>query len=138
MQAIVVVGELKEVLKKHKLWRNGKVEGVRANLSNLNLSGICLSGYDLSYANLSNTNLTDADLTGTNLSYANLYCADLSYANVSYAKISGADLTNTRLDKALGLKFLGRERKGLYWPISSKFLITLIKKLLTIHEKGSQ
>ena len=38
---------LKEILKKHKMWLNGEEGGERADFINANLSGINLSGVDL-------------------------------------------------------------------------------------------
>lgn len=58
--------ELKEILKKHKMWLNGE-GGKRADLKNANLKDVYLRGANLSYANLQHANLWDA-----NLSYANL------------------------------------------------------------------
>ena len=62
--------ELAEVLRKHRLWVEGKEGGERANLSRANLSRA-----DLSRANLSGANLSWANLSRADLSRANLYGA---------------------------------------------------------------
>ena len=107
--------ELNKILKEHKMWLEGNLKGVRANLSGADLSNANLSGADLSYANLSYANLSNANLSGAdlsyadlsnanlsnaNLSYANLSYANLSYANLSYADLRGADLSNANLSGA--------------------------------------
>ena len=68
---------LKEILKKHKLWLRGEEGGERA---------------DLSY-----TDLNDVDLKGADLRYANLRCVDLRYANLRYANLSDTDLRKAGL-----------------------------------------
>ena len=82
--------ELKTILSNHKLWLNGKKNGVCADLG----------GVDLSGANLSNANLRYANLRGANLSYANLRCANLSGANLSGANLSNANLRGANLSNA--------------------------------------
>nr|DAG57112.1 MAG TPA: pentapeptide repeat protein [Caudoviricetes sp.] len=70
--------ELKEILRKHKLWLegSGQQDAERANLSCANLSGAYLSR-----ANLSGADLSRADLSGADLSRADLSRANLSRAN---------------------------------------------------------
>lgn len=63
---------LREILHKHKKWRNGKEGGERADLSEA----------DLRWANLRWANLSEANLSGANLSGANLRWADLRWANL--------------------------------------------------------
>ena len=53
---------LSEILRKHKLWLQGKDGGERANLRNANLEGADLEGADLRNANLRNANLEGADI----------------------------------------------------------------------------
>ena len=77
--------QLKDVLKKHLLWRQCDVNGLQANLSGANLREADLSGADLREANLSEVNLREADLSGVNLRGA-----DLSGANLRGADLSGA------------------------------------------------
>ena len=88
---------LKEILKKHKMWLNGEEGGERANLINANLSGVNLSGVDLSEADLNGVNLSNADLRYTNLRGANLSGADLHNANLRNADLRGADLRDANL-----------------------------------------
>ena len=64
--------ELADILKKHKMWLNGEVGGIRADLYR--------------------TDLRWADLYGTDLRGANLGLADLRGANLRGANLSGADL----------------------------------------------
>ena len=88
---------LKEILKKHKMWLNGEEGGERANLKNANLSGVNLSGVDLSEADLNGVNLSNADLRYTNLRGANLSGADLNNANLRNADLRGVDLRDANL-----------------------------------------
>ena len=117
--------ELKEILKKHKMWLKDEEGGERANLSyvdlkcvdlsytNLraaNLMGINLSDSnlhnadltctDLRYANLTDTDLTDVDLTCANLEGTNLTDADLRNANLKYTNLRCTDLTDANLENA--------------------------------------
>ena len=79
--------ELKEILKKHKMWINYEDGGERAYLHNANLYGADLRGADLRRANLYGANLYGADLRG-----ANLYEADLRGAeNVPFIPYSCPD-----------------------------------------------
>ena len=74
--------ELNEILRKHKLWLEGKKDGESADLRYADLSDA-----DLRNADLRNADLSDADLSG-----ANLRSADLRRANLRRANLSGADL----------------------------------------------
>ena len=56
--------ELKEILRKHKLWLNGEEGGERADLRGANLIGADLSRADLRGANLIGADLSRADLRG--------------------------------------------------------------------------
>lgn len=73
--------KLNNVVRLHKLWLEGKPEGVRADLSGADLSGANLSWANLSRANLSGANLSRANLFGANLSGANLSGAIFVIAN---------------------------------------------------------
>ena len=110
--------ELKEILRKHKLWLEGDSSGVKANLRGANLSdadlseadlrgadlsdadlhGADLRGADLRGADLSDADLRGADLRGADLRGADLRDADLSGADLSDADLSGADLSDADLD----------------------------------------
>ena len=104
--------ELKEILRKHKLWLedSDQQDAERAdlscanlscaNLSCANLSWANLSRADLSWANLSRADLSWADLSWANLSRANLSRADLSWANLSRADLSWANLSRANLSCA--------------------------------------
>ena len=94
--------ELQEILRKHKLWLNNKVDGEKAelfyiDLSNVNLSNIDLSYVDLLEANLSNAKLRGANLTGANLRFADLRGADLRGAYLSFANLIGSNLSFANL-----------------------------------------
>ena len=91
---------LKEILKKHKMWLNGEEGGERANLKNANLSGVNLSGVDLSEADLNGVNLSNADLRYTNLRGINLRNSNLKYANLSDTNLMDADLGDADLKDA--------------------------------------
>ena len=81
---------LKEILRKHKMWLNNEIGGECANLSGADLSGANLYGAYLSGANLSGANLSGADLRSANLSGADLRSANLSGADLRSANLSGA------------------------------------------------
>ena len=117
--------ELKDILRKHTLWRSGDSEGERAdlrgadlrraNLREANLCGAFLMGANLREANLCGAflmgaNLSGADLRGANLCgallmVANLCGADLNGANLYGADLNGANLYGADLDGAINVKF---------------------------------
>ena len=100
--------QIKEVIALHQDWLNGKIGGVRADLSGANLSGA-----DLGEANLSGAFLRGADLRRAFLRGANLKKADLREAN-----LSGADLSGVRLEDIKGDgKYIKSLQIGKY-PIS--------------------
>ena len=84
--------ELKEILKKHKIWLNGEKGGSRADLSDADLRGADLRGAELRGAELSRANLSRADLSDADLRGAELSRADLSRADLSRADLRGAEL----------------------------------------------
>ena len=100
--------ELKEILRKHKLWLedSDQQDAERANLSDAYLSDAYLSDANLSRANLSGANLSDANLSGANLSDANLSRANLSDANLSGADLSRANLSGADLSRAKNIPFI--------------------------------
>ena len=59
--------ELKEVLRKHKLWLEGKKGGVRCDLRSADLKGADLRGADLEGAYLEGAYLEGADLYNTSI-----------------------------------------------------------------------
>lgn len=67
--------KLKKILRKHKLWLVGMVEGERANLARADLSGVDLRGVDLRYACLCGADLRGADL---DFSCLPLWCGSLN------------------------------------------------------------
>ena len=122
--------ELADILKKHKIWLNKEVGGIRADLRLAYLYGTDLRGADLYVAdlrgaNLCGANLYWADLHGANLSWANLSGANLSGANLSGANLSGANLSGANLYEA-DL----RGAKNLNFPIAcpEKGTFTAFKK----------
>ena len=72
--------ELKEILRKHRLWLDNEPGGERANLCEA----------DLYEANLYGANLRGADLRGANLCEADLYGANLREADLRGANLYGA------------------------------------------------
>ena len=54
---------LKEMLKKYKMWLNGKVDGERADLTCDDSSDVNLRDADISDVNLTCVNLKDVDLS---------------------------------------------------------------------------
>ena len=91
------IEELKVVLYKHALWRQGDTLGERATLSGADLRHATLSGADLRGADLSGADLSGADLRGADLRYADLCGADLSGADLRGADLCGADLSGADL-----------------------------------------
>ena len=96
---------LNEILKKHKMWLEGKEGRERADLRYTDLSGADLTGVDLRYANLIGTDLRYANLRYANLSdadlrNADLRCADLWNANLRNTNLRNANLRNTNLRNA--------------------------------------
>ena len=101
--------ELKEILRKHKLWlkdsdqQDAECANLRgADLRNANLCGADLRGADLRNANLCGADLRNAILYGANLRGANLrnailYNAILYDADLYGANLRGADLRNAIL-----------------------------------------
>jgi hypothetical protein len=89
--------ELKEYLRKHKLWVYGEDGGERADLSYADLSYANLRSADLKNADLKNANLRNADLSYADLRGANLRGADLRSADLRNVDLSCADLRNADL-----------------------------------------
>ena len=106
---IISKNELTEILKKHEMWLNREVGGIRADLSNA----------DLRRANLHLANLAMADLSGANLNLANLSGATLYKANLWLADLRWADLrmTNFRLANLSGANFYKADlyKTDLHW-----------------------
>ena len=84
--------ELNEILKKHKLWLNGKEGGEQANLCQADLHGVDLCLADLLGADLREADLRGANLRGTDLRGANLRGTDLCQADLCEADLCQADL----------------------------------------------
>ena len=78
--------ELAEILKKHEMWINEEVGGIRTDLRGADLSGANLRGANLSWANLSEATLSLANLSGANFYKADLYKTDLHWADLHGAK----------------------------------------------------
>lgn len=107
--------ELKETLRKHRLWLERSPEGQRANfyktdlsyadLSNVDLTSATLSNADLYKANLSNTNLSHADLSYAILYKSNLANANIYKANLSNTSISGTGIYSFQLDRDFGVYY---------------------------------
>ena len=122
--------ELADILKKHKMWLNGEVGGIRADLYRTDLRWADLYGTDLRGANLGLADLRGANLRGANLSGANLSWANLSGANLSWANLSGANLSGAYLYEADLYEADLRGAKNLNFPIAcpEKGMFTAFKK----------
>ena len=73
--------ELNEVIRKHKLWLNGKQGGKRACLYGrylgfLSMKNADLRGADMSFVDLTHADLRHADLRGACIAWANWYLAN--------------------------------------------------------------
>jgi len=104
--------ELKEILKQHRVWIDGKggsradLKGADlrgADLTHANLTGADLRGADLRGADLLGAILTGANLTGADLTGADLRGAILRDANLTRAILYGAYLEGAYLHGAIGL-----------------------------------
>jgi hypothetical protein len=89
--------ELNEVIRLHRLWLDGDMNGVRADLSGADLSNANLTNANLRYADLHNANLRNADLSDADLRYADLHNANLRYADLHNANLRNADLSDADL-----------------------------------------
>jgi uncharacterized protein YjbI with pentapeptide repeats len=126
--------ELTEILRKHKLWLEGKEDGERANLSYADLSDANLSGANLSCADLSDANLSGANLRGADLRGADLSWANLSRANLNGATLSGTDLKGTSKDlqqtdmrgKDLDFCVIPLSCRALKWKIDRRLAVQFI------------
>lgn len=92
--------ELADILKKHKMWLNREVGGIRADLYGTDLYGTDLYAADFRLADLRLADLRRADLRWANLCGAELRGANLSWANLSWANLSGANLSGANLYEA--------------------------------------
>ena len=122
--------ELAEILKKHGMWLNEIVGGIRADLCETDLRWVNFRGNNLSGADLSGADLRGANLYMVNLSGANLRGASLRGANLYSANLYGANLHGVNL---YGVNFHGavlREAKNLNFPIAcpEKGSFTAFKK----------
>ena len=113
----ITAEEVRDILKKHKLWRWHKAGGQRADLSGANLYGANLSGANLSGANLYGANLSGANLSGANLSGANLYGANLSGANLSGANLYGANLYGANLREGKNIDKVLWDNLTAFYPL---------------------
>ncbi len=104
--------ELRNVLKKHQLWLDGKLGGERATFIETDLAGANLAGANLERANLFKANLSKADLqaailVGANLEEANLEDAILVGTNFRDTNLTGANLEEANLCGANLIKTKG-------------------------------
>ena len=97
--------EFTEILKKHEMWLNGEVGGIRADLCETDLRWISFRGNNLSGADLSGANLRGANLYMVNLRWANLSGVNLRWANLSGADLRCANLSGADLRWAKSLNF---------------------------------
>lgn len=93
--------ELNEILRKHKLWLDGKKGGERADLTEANLTGLDLTKADLTWANFTGADLSRANFTGADLSWAKFKRADLTGAVLTRANLYTANLTDAKLTRAV-------------------------------------
>ena len=97
--------KLKEILKLHKKWLDGDVNGIRAKICGEDLRNIKLQYVDLRYAILESVDLRGADLSyalleRANFQDANLQCVNFYGANLQCACFQNADLHNAWLLEA--------------------------------------
>jgi hypothetical protein len=89
--------KLTEILRLHKLYRDGDVKGERADFQGADFRNADLWGADLMGADLRNADLWGADLMGADLRNADLRGSDLRNADFQGADLMGADLRNADL-----------------------------------------
>ena len=87
--------ELTEILKKHEMWINGIVGGIRADLCET----------DLRWVNFRGNNLSGANLRGADLRGANLYMVSLCGANLHGVNLYGVNFHGAVLREAKNLNF---------------------------------
>lgn len=90
--------QLKEILRKHKIWLRRKEGGERAVLIGADLHLADLRRVNLFQADLHETNLCEANLRGANLYQTDLRGANLCKANLFEADLRGADLRRANLN----------------------------------------
>lgn len=93
--------KLKEILELHKKWRDGDVNGIRADLQGADLQsadlrGAYLYGVDLRGAYLQGANLQSANLQSADLRGADFQGADLQSADFRGAYLYGVDLQDAK------------------------------------------
>lgn len=111
--------EIKDILKKHKMWLSDEEGGECADFSGADLRGANfmdakLMSADFSRSNLMDANFMGADLSGASFHDANLFGAGFTQAILENAFFIGADLRYARFYDA-NLKradFLGAKLKG--------------------------
>lgn len=121
---IITCKEIDEILRKHKLWLNGKISGERADfsyadLSNADLRGANFYGADLSNADLSNVDFYGANLSGTDLRGANLSDTDLSG---SFGLMSSIDFMNYNFEKT-NEGYIAYKTFGFYYSTNKNWKI---------------
>ena len=90
-------GELDELVRKHKLWLEGKDGGEKLVLIDCDLTGSNLTGSNLSWSNLTGSDLSRSNLTGSNLTRSNLTRSNLRGSDLSRSNLSGSNLTGSNL-----------------------------------------
>ncbi len=117
--------ELREILRKHRLWRDGDPAGERADLQRADLRGADLQRADLQGADLRDANLRGADLRGAYLQGAYLRGAYLRDANLRGAYLQGAKgitperctpllILGDQVGKIRAYKLVNEQGEGIY------------------------
>lgn len=88
---------LDDQVRKHALFRAGRIGGMRASLAHQDLTRLSVAGKDLAHADLTGALLYGADLTEACLDYAVLFTADLREANLTRTSLVRADLRGANL-----------------------------------------
>ena len=84
--------ELDSVIRKHAMFRAGRVGGARAVLAYHDLSYMEFDNQDLSHADFTGAVLYQAKLNDAKMDYAVLYGADLRQANLQSTSLVRADM----------------------------------------------
>lgn len=89
--------ELDQAIKKHVMFKTGRVGGARAILTHRDLTGLDFRSSDLAGADFSGSLFYQANLGGCNLDGAVFFVANLQKANLTNASLMRADLRGCNL-----------------------------------------
>ena len=95
--------ELNEILRKHKLWLDGKEGGERANMQSAHMRSANMQSANMQSAHMRSAdmqcaNMQRADMQCADMRYADMQCADMRYADMRYANLRNANMQRANID----------------------------------------